>query len=359
MFENARLWDWRPLQRTYEQLQSIRFYYTFPDVDVDRYIVNGELRQVMLAARELDLQQIPNPTWVNQHLQYTHGYGVVMSPVQETTPQGLPRFYLADIPPRPRDVDVVVERPEIYYRRVDESLRHCRYPHARISSSATRRATTTYARRMPARVAYRLARSGAARHLLYGQGPSTCCCRTKLGTDADFVLSQRDGAGRASAPFLRFDQDPYPVVADGRIYWIVDAYTTSDAFPYAMPHPRWRANYVRNSVKAIVDAYDGTVDLYIFDENDPIIKVYADIFPGLFQTRRKCRKQMRAHVRYPEDMFRLQAEVYSMYHMRNPTIFYNREDVWRFAREVYSTGEFTRTREEVMDPYYVIVQLPG
>lgn len=358
VFENARLWDWRPLQRTYEQLQSIRFYYTFPDVDVDRYIVNGELRQVMLAARELDLQQIPNPTWVNQHLQYTHGYGVVMSPVRETTPQGLPRFYLADIPPRPRDVDVVVERPEIYYGELTNHyvIVGTRTPNFEFSyPSGDDNVRTTYAGKggVPIGSLWRRAafavRTGTINLLLSDQI-----------WEQTRILYYRNVMERVSriAPFLRFDEDPYPVVADGRIYWIIDAYTTSDAFPYAMPHPRWRANYVRNSVKAIVDAYDGTVDLYIFDENDPIIKVYADIFPGLFRDASEMPEQIRAHVRYPEDMFRLQAEVYSMYHMRNPTIFYNREDVWRFAREVYSTGEFTRTREEVMDPYYVIVQLP-
>ncbi len=182
----------------------------------------------------------------------------------------------------------------------------------------------------------------------------------QIGSDTR-ILFHRNVRERVQrlAPFLRFDRDPYPVIADGRIFWIIDAYTTSSAFPYAMPNASWRANYVRNAVKAVVDAYDGTVDFYVFDEDDPLIQTYAAVFPGLFRPAADMPEELRAHVRYPEDMFRLQAEMYALYHMRNPTIFYNREDVWRFAREVYSSGELTRTREEVMDPYYVIVRLPG
>lgn len=359
VLENARLWDWRPLQRTYEQLQSIRFYYTFPDVDVDRYVVNGQLRQVMLAARELDLTQVPNPTWVNQHLQYTHGYGLVMSPVRETTAQGQPRFYLADIPPRARDVDMVVERPEIYFgERTDHYvIVGTRTPDFEFSyPSGDDNVRTTYAGEggvsigsLWRRAAFAL-RMGTINLLLSDQiGPETRIL---------FHRNVRERVARL-APFLRFDTDPYPVVADGRIFWIIDAYTTSDAFPYAMPHARWNANYVRNAVKAVVDAYHGTVDFYVFDDSDPIIKAYAAAFPGLFRSADEMPPQLREHVRYPEDLFRLQAEVYSVYHMRNPTIFYNREDVWRFAREVYSTSEASRTREEVMEPYYVIIHLPG
>ncbi len=359
VFDNARLWDWRPLQRTYEQLQSIRFYYTFPDVDVDRYVVNGRLKQVMLAARELDLSQITNPTWVNQHLQYTHGYGIVMSPVSEVTAQGLPRFFLADIPPRPRDADLMVERPEIYYGELTNHyvIVGTRTPDFEFSyPSGDDNVRTTYRGTggVPISSWFRRAafavRTGTVNLLLSDQ----------IGEHTR-ILFHRNIRERVSrlAPFLRFDRDPYPVVADGRIFWIIDAYTTSSAFPYAMPSASWRANYVRNSVKAVVDAYHGTVDFYVFDEDDPLVRTYAKTFPGLFRPAEEMPAELRAHVRYPEDLFRLQAEMYALYHMRNPTIFYNREDVWRFAREVYSTGETTRTREEVMDPYYVIVRLPG
>jgi len=358
VLDNARLWDWRPLKRTYEQLQSIRFYYTFPDVDVDRYVVNGQLRQVMLAARELDLSQIPNPTWVNQHLQYTHGYGLVMSPVREATPQGQPRFYLADIPPRPRNVDITVERPEIYFGELTNHyvVVRTRTPDFEFSyPSGDDNVRTTYAGKggvpmgsLWRRAAFAL-RMGTINLLFSDQiGPETRIL---------FHRNVRERVARL-APFLRFDRDPYPVVADGRIFWIIDAYTTSNAFPYALPHPEWNANYVRNAVKAVVDAYHGTVDFYIFDDTDPVIQAYAAAFPNLFRPADEMPAALRAHVRYPQDLFRLQAEIYGLYHMRNPTLFYNREDVWRFAREVFSTSETTRTREEVMEPYYVIVHLP-
>lgn len=358
LLDNARLWDWRPLRRTYGQLQSIRFYYTFPDVDVDRYVVNGQLRQVMLAPRELDLGQIPNPTWVNQHLQYTHGYGLAMSPVNEVTSQGLPTFFLADIPPRPRNVDLTVDRPEIYYGEMTNHyvIVGTRTPNFEFSyPSGEDNVRTTYAGTggvsigpLFKRAAF-AARTGTINLLLSDEiGPETR------------ILFRRNIMERVThlAPFLRFDSDPYSVLVDGKLYWIIDAYTSTAHFPYAMPHGQWRANYVRNSVKVVVDAYDGTVDFYIFDDEDPLIETYAKMFPGLLRPGAEMPDAIRSHVRYPEDLFRLQAEMFSMYHMRNTTSFYNREDVWRFAREVYTGAESVRTREQVMDPYYVIVRLP-
>lgn len=358
IFDNARLWDWRPLRRTYEQLQSIRFYYTFADVDVDRYVVNGQLRQVMLAPRELDLRQIPNPTWVNQHLQYTHGYGLVMSPVNEVTAQGLPRFYLADIPPKPRDVDVVVQRPEIYF---GEMTNHyvvvgTRTPDFEFSyPSGEDNVRTTYRGTGGVPIGSLFRRAAFATRF----GTINLLLSEEITTDTR-ILFRRNIMERVNrlAPFLRFDSDPYIVLADGKLYWIIDGYTTTADFPYAMPHRAWRSNYVRNSVKAVVDAYNGTVDFYVFDEDDPLITTYSRIFPSLFRPKADMPASIAAHVRYPADMFVLQAEMFSMYHMRNPTIFYNREDVWRFAREVYTGGDSARTREQVMDPYYVITRLP-
>ncbi|MFO7310697.1 MAG: UPF0182 family protein [Bacillota bacterium] len=358
ILDNARLWDWRPLARSYAQLQSIRFYYTFPDVDVDRYVINGRLRQVMLAVRELDLSQIPNPTWVNQHLQYTHGYGLVMSPVADVTPQGLPRFLLADIPPRPRDVDLVVTRPEIYYGELTNHYVvvgtrtpdfEFSYPSGDDNVRTTYRGTGGVALDSLFRRAAFAARFQTINLLLSDEITST----TR-------ILFRRNIMERLRtlAPFLRFDSDPYAVLADGRIFWIVDAYTTSLGFPYAMPHARWQANYVRNAVKAVVDAYNGTVNFYVFSPEDPLIRAYMGLFPGLFEPAEAMPASLRAHVRYPEDLFQLQAEVLALYHMDNPTVFYNREDVWRLAREVFSTDASGQTREQVMRPYYAIVQLP-
>ncbi|OUM99275.1 MAG: hypothetical protein BAA04_11135 [Firmicutes bacterium ZCTH02-B6] len=356
--ENARLWDWRPLARSYAQLQSIRFYYTFPDVDVDRYVIDGRLRQVMLAVRELDLSQIPNRTWVNQHLQYTHGYGLVMSPVAEVTPQGLPRFLLADIPPRPRDADLVVERPEIYYGELTDQyvVVGTRTPDFEFSyPSGDDNVRTTYRGTggVPLSSIFRRA-AFAARF------QTVNLLLSDEITSSTRILFRRNVMERLQtlAPFLRFDSDPYAVLADGRLFWIVDAYTTASGFPYAMPHPRWQANYVRNAVKAVVDAYNGTVHFYVFDPGDPLIRVYTGLFPGLFEPAEAMPESLRAHVRYPEDLFQLQAEVLALYHMDNPTVFYNREDVWRPAREVFSSDASGQTREQVMSPYYAIVQLP-
>lgn len=358
IIDNARLWDWRPLRRTYSQLQSIRFYYTFPDVDVDRYVINGQLRQVMLAPRELDLRQIPNPTWVNQHLQYTHGYGLAMSPVNEVTAQGLPHFFLADIPPRPRNVDLAVERPEIYFGEMTNHyvIVGTRTPDFEFSHpSGDDNVRTTYAGTGGVPIGSLFKRAAFAART----GTINLLLSDEISTETR-ILFRRNIMDRVNhlAPFLRFDSDPYAVLADGKLYWIVDAYTSTASFPYSMPHRAWRANYVRNSVKAVVDAYNGTVDFYIFDDDDPLIETYAKMFPGLLRPGDEMPASIRSHVRYPEDMFSLQAELFSMYHMRNPTIFYNREDVWRFAREVYTGGESIRTREQVMDPYYVIVRLP-
>lgn len=359
IIDNARLWDWRPLRRTYGQLQSIRFYYSFPDVDVDRYVVNGQLRQVMLAPRELDLRQIPNPTWVNQHLQYTHGYGLAMSPVNEVTSQGLPTFYLADIPPRPRNVDLTVERPEIYFGEMTNHyvIVGTRTPNFEFSyPSGEDNVRTTYAGTGGVPIGSFFKRAAFA----VRTGTINLLLSEEITSDTR-LLFRRNILERVShlAPFLRFDSDPYAVLSDdGKLYWMIDGYTSTASFPYAMPNRAWRANYVRNSVKAVVDAYNGTVDFYVFDDEDPIIATYAKMFPGLFTPGADMPDDLLAHVRYPEDLFRLQAEMFSMYHMRNPTIFYNREDVWRFAREVYTGGESVRTREQVMDPYYVIVRLP-
>ncbi|HEY8417521.1 MAG TPA: UPF0182 family protein, partial [Limnochordales bacterium] len=358
LVDNARLWDWRPLARSFAQLQSIRFYYSFPDVDVDRYVINGRLRQVMLAVRELDLSQIPNPTWVNQHLQYTHGYGLVMSPVSEVTAQGLPRFLLADIPPRPRDVDLVVTRPEIYYGQLTNHyvVVGTRTPDFEFSyPSGDDNVRTTYRGTggIPLDSLFRRA-AFAARF----QTVNLLLSDEITGTTRILFRRNIMERVRTLAPFLRFDGDPYAVLVDGRLFWIIDAYTTASGFPYAMPHPRWQANYVRNAVKAVVDAYHGTVHFYVFAPDDPLIQAYARMFPGLLKPMDAMPAALRAHVRYPEDLFQLQAEVLALYHMDNPTVFYNREDVWRPAREVFSSDASGQTREQVMSPYYAIVQLP-
>ncbi len=343
--ENIRLWDWRSLLDTYSQLQSLRPYYDFLDVDVDRYMIDGVYRQVMLSARELTSSKLQNQSWINVHMQYTHGYGVVMSPVNEVTPTGLPEFVIKDIPPRG---GVEVTRPQIYYGEhagdyvIVKSLRP-EFDHPAENTNVT----TVYEGTGGVRL------STFVHRLLFSVRFGT----TRLFLSNDITSESRvmfyrnvDQRVRRLAPFLKYDSDPYMVVADGRLYWIIDAYTLSNRFPYARSMPGW-GNYVRNSVKVVVDAYNGSVDFYVI-EPEPIVETFERIFPGTFKPIAQMPDALRSHIRYPEDLFRVQAQVLARYHMTNPSVFYNQEDVWELPREVYEQ------RQVLMDPYYIIMQLP-
>lgn len=346
--ENIRLWDPRPLLLTYGQLQEMRLYYRFLDADIGRYTINGEYRQVLLAARELDVTRIQNRTWINEHLQYTHGYGAVMSPVNEASRQGLPEFWISDIPPRSR-IDLTIDVPQIYFgertnQYVIVNTRADEFDYPMGDQNAFYRYTGddgVVINSLLRRAAYAL-RFGTSRILL----------SSEISSESR-VLYNRNIQQRVRniAPFLRFDNDPYLVVNDGRLYWIMDAYTTSDRFPYSQPYRGW-GNYVRNSVKVVIDAYHGTVDFYQVQQ-DPLLETYASIFPDLFKDWNDMDPGLQEHIRYPEDLLTIQAQMYGTYHMQNTRVFYNREDVWTFANEVYSN------REQPVVPYYVITQLPG
>jgi hypothetical protein len=356
---NIRLWDWRPLLDTYSQLQKLRLYYEFEDVDVDRYELGGRPRQVMLAAREMDVEELaPNvQTWQNQHLIFTHGYGLVMSPVNEVTQEGLPVFYLSDIPPRAPDSlgDVLaVERPEIYFgeRTTNYVLVATRgqefdYP------QGDENIYTSYAGDGGLEV------DATWRRALFGWylGSLKLLLTDGITPESRLLLFRhiRQRVERI-APFLEYDGDPYLVLLDGRLLWVLDAYTASDRYPYSEPvrlTGRPPINYIRNSVKVVVDAYHGSVTFYAWDENDPILRVYRSIFPELFEPVASMPEGLRAHLRYPEDLFTIQAEVLRSYHMQDPRVFYNREDMWNTPNEIYQ-GQPAR-----MDPYYVLLQLPG
>ncbi|NOZ59678.1 MAG: UPF0182 family protein [Euryarchaeota archaeon] len=346
---NIRLWDYRPLKRTLEQLQLIRTYYAFNDVDVDRYVLNGEPVLVMLAARELNTEQLASRslTWINEHLFYTHGYGIAMTLASEVSPEGLPVFLVKDIPPRSEYINIT--RPEIYYGELTNSyvivrtkMEEFDYPRGEEN------VYTTYAGEGGVvldsslkRLAYAL-RFGSAKIFL-----------SNSITDESRIMYYRNIRERVKklAPFLAYDRDPYMVVVDGRLYWVVDAYTISSDYPYS--EPTRGINYVRNSVKAVVDAYSGRVSLYISDERDPIIRTYAKAFPGLFRPLDEMPPGLRKHIRYPVDYFMIQAEKYATYHMVDARVFYNREDVWHVPQELY---EGSRIR---MEPYYLITKLPG
>lgn len=345
---NFRLWDPEPLLITYNQVQSIRLYYDILDADVDRYYVDGEYRQVMVGARELSPEKLPGSaqTWVNRRLQFTHGYGVVMSPVNEVSPEGLPSFFLKDVPPTGI---MDIERPEIYYGEktfdyviVNARIAEIDYPRGEDN------ARSFYQSRTGVGVGTYL------RKLLYAWylKDVNILLSDELTPDSQ-ILYRRQVRERVAtvAPFLVIDQDPYIVVADGQLFWIVDAYTFTDRYPYSQPLAG-AFNYIRNSVKATVNAYDGTVRLYAVEEDEPILQAYSQAFPDLFQPLSEMPPSILQHIRYPAFLFQVQVELYSLYHMQKPDIFYNREDAFSRPRELYGGGQVP------VRPYYVIMRLP-
>ena len=348
--KNIRLWDHRPLLVTYGKLQEIRTYYKFRDVDVGRYTLNGEYRQVMLSARELSYRDLPSRGWINEHLTYTHGYGLVASPVNRITPEGLPDFFIKDIPPSVSGGIPKITRPEIYYGEIGNEYVFVRTRSQELDyPSGDQNVYTRYEGKggIPVdsflRKAAFAARFGALNVLLSND----------LTPDSR-VMIYRDVAARVqeAAPFLKFDRDPYVVItADGRLMWMIDGYTTSDRYPYATPVRGF--NYIRNSVKATVDAFDGTVSYYVADPEDPLIRTYARAFPALFKPLDQMPKDLQIHVRYPEDLFTVQARMYATYHMQDPQVFYNKEDLWVLPR-LQQEG-----REREMEPYFTVMRLPG
>ena len=368
--DNIRLWDYRPILATYKQLQEIRLYYQFKDVDIDRYNIAGNIQQVMLSARELFFERLPRQaqTWVNRHLKYTHGYGLVMSPVNRASADGLPELYIKDIPPV-STVDLAVEQAAIYYGEATDqyiftgtSTEEFDFP------AGDTNAYTRYAGKggvpltsMWRRLAY--AYDFAGLEVLISE----------YLTDQSRIHYHRQVRERAShvAPFLRFDNDPYLAVIDGRLQWLLDAYTVSDHYPYSQPigmlqqgqqvfgdsdgrpDVAGQTNYIRNAVKVLVDAYDGSLRFMVVDETDPVLSTYRKIFPDLFEPAASTPATVSAHFRYPEDLFKIQMSMYQTYHMNDPQSFYNREDLWSLPKQTYEGDE------GVMEPYYIIMRLPG
>lgn len=348
--KNIRLWNYQPLLSTYAQLQQIRTYYEFVDVDNDRYEIDGTYRQVMLSARELSHEQLPSRIWINEHLVYTHGYGVVFSPVNQISKEGLPEFFVKDIPPV-SDGFIDVTRPEIYFGEVDNDYVFVKTLAQELDYPAgDRNIYTTYQGEggVPLRSFWR--------KLLYSARFATL--RISLSNDItpeSRILYYRRIQDRVQklAPFLAFDEDPYLVVTpEGRLFWIIDGYTTSERYPYSEPTDGV-GNYIRNSVKTVVDAYNGTVDFYVSDADDPVVNAYAKGFPGLFRPLTAMPDALRTHVRYPQDLFKVQARMYATYHMQDPQVFYNKEDL--LSIPIRTVDELERE----MEPYYTIMRLPG
>jgi uncharacterized protein len=360
--QNIRLWDWRALQDTLRQIQEIRTYYDFPDIDIDRYEIDGSVRQMMLAVRELNIDKLPESSrnWINEKLIYTHGYGVTMNPVNAFTPEGLPGLILSDMPVRSTIPSVKVTRPEIYFGELTNSDVYVRtrqkefnYPQGETNSLTSYEGTGG------------IALGGFLRRMIIALDRGDLA---KLPFSDDVsadsrLLMRRNIRDRIEtlAPFLVFDDDPYIVIGDdGRLSWIIDGFTVSDAYPYARQFRlgRARVNYMRNSVKAVVDAYDGTTTFYVFDTEDPMIAGYRAIFPSLFKDAAAMPAALRKHIRYPELMLKMQATVYGLYHMTDPGAFYNREDLWTVASEV---GLSTQREQaaQTMEPNFVLMNLPG
>src|SRR2546428_199504 len=359
--ENIRLWDWRALQDTLPQIQQIRTFYDFPDIDVDRYTIDGSVRQMMLAARELNVEKLPESSrnWINEKLIYTHGYGVTMNPGNGLTPEGLPALILSDMPVRSTVPSITVTRPEIYFCELTNTdvyvktlQKEFNYPQGETNSLTSYEGTGG------------IVLGGFFRRLLIALDRGDLA---KLPFSDDVMpdsrlLMRRNVRDRvqALAPFLTFDPDPYIIVGDDvRLSWMMDAFTISDAFPYARHYHfgRESINYIRNSVKAIVDAYDGTTTFYVFDAEDPIIAAYRAIFPSLFKDAEAMPPAMRKHVRYPELLLEVQATVYGLYHMTTPEVFYNREDLWSVASEV-RMNDRREQAQQALEPNFVVMTLP-
>jgi uncharacterized membrane protein (UPF0182 family) len=356
--DNIRLWDWQPLMDTYAQLQEIRTYYKFLDMDIDRYRLGGAYQQVLLSARELESSLLPSnaQTWVNLHVLFTHGNGVVMSPVTRKNNEGLPVFYLQDIPPVATGGPVIRE-PRLYfgqgrerYAIVKGTTPEFDYPKGKDNVYASYDGADGVSIGDP-----------AWRGLFSWYYSDPNIMLSSYITNESRILLHRNIQDRVRtiAPVLSLDHDPYIVVSDGRLFWMQDAYTTSDWFPYAQPQSSGGLNYMRNSVKVVIDAYNGSVDFYVSEPGDPLIQTYQRIFPGLFKPLAAMPADLQQHIRYPEDLFLVQAQLYRAYHMDTPEVFYNREDLWQFPRQAAGIDSVGNRDVPRMAPYYMIMRLPG
>jgi uncharacterized membrane protein (UPF0182 family) len=352
--DNLRLWDYTQLQAVYEQLQTIRTYYSFNDIDIDRYTIADKYRQVEISARELDTSKLPQAAqnWVNQHLQYTHGYGVSGSPVNAIAAEGLPDYVVRDIPPTG---PLTVSDPAIYFGELTanpvlapSNTKELDYP------QGSQDVFTSY----------------KGKHGVLMGGANRALWSLKLGdfnllvspqiTDQTQMLYRRNILERVNelAPFLTYDRDPYVVVVDGKVYWILDGYTTGSTYPYSQSatfQGNTDINYVRNSVKVVIDAYEGTVDFYILDPKDPLIKAYVATFPSLFKPIDAMPAGLKAHLRVPVDLYDVQIGIYATYHITDPKVFFAREDVWDIPTAQTSPGSASLP----VQPYYVLFRLPG
>ena len=352
--KNIRVNDFRPTQTIYNQLQSIRLYYQFTNISIDRYLLNGEQRQVFLSAREIDHTRLPEQAknWINQHLKYTHGYGAAVSPVNEITPQGQPKLIVKNIPPETEYEELRIDTPEIYYGNltkdyiiVNTTEKEFNYPMENQNAETMYSGDGGIKLNLLNRIVFSIDKR-TPKILISGA----------VSSDSK-ILINRDIQKRVAkiAPFLKYESDPYLVINEGKLYWVIDGYTTSNRFPYSQPvySDNTMYNYIRNSVKVVIDAYHGTTDFYIYDDKDPIIMTYSKAYPSLFKSAEDMPEGIRKHMKYPVELFDIQSNIFSIYHMDNPRTFFNREDAWSIATEKYQQ-EVTPVR-----PYYINMALPS
>jgi len=359
IIDNVRLWDWHAFHDTVSQIQALRPYYVFSDTDVDRYTIDGDYREVLLTPRELDINQLPDASksWINPHFVYTHGYGVVLAPVSNITPDGLPVLLIENAPPEINTPSLKLTRPEIYYGEVVQepvfvhtAQEEFNYPSGADNVHSRYDGTGGFpVDSLPMRVAAAIS-----------QGDINILLSNPLTTNSRMMIRRKIRERLETlAGFISWDKDPYLVITEaGRLVWMVDGYTTSDAHPYSRTldvTDLGEVNYIRNAVKATIDAYDGDTRLYIFAPDDPIIRAYQALFPQLFHPASEMPPDLRRHARYPETMFRIQAEIYRTYHMLDPQAFYNKEDVWDMAR--YTAAQ--QGEPASVSPTYVVASLPG
>jgi len=360
--QNIRLWDWRALQDTLRQIQEIRTYYDFPDIDIDRYNIDGELREVMLAARELSVDKLPESSrnWINERLIYTHGYGITMNPVNGFTPEGLPTLILSNMPVQSTVASLAITRPEIYFGQLTNTdvyvktrQQEFNYPLGQTNNLTSYQGTGGIVLGGELRRVFIAADRGDLWKLPFSDDITP---QSRLLMRRNILIRVQ-----ALAPFLTWDSDPYIIIGDGgRLYWMLDAFTTSDSYPYSSSYPIGDAsiNYMRNSVKVVIDAYNGTTTFYVFDSQDPIIATWRRIFPSLFRDAAAMPPDLRRHVRYPQLLLEEQAAVYGLYHMSDPEVFYNREDLWTIASEL-GMSDSGEQQTQTMEPNYVLMKLPG
>lgn len=348
---NIRINDYMPAEKFYNQTQSIRQYYTFKDVDVDRYMVNGDYTQTFLSAREIDEEKI-SQTWINKHLKYTHGYGITLSRVDEITESGQPKMMIDNIPPKSDVEEIKLTRPEIYFGEMTNEYvvvgtdeEEFDYPDGDSNKYAQYEGAAGIRLNMFNRILFAIKEKNPK-----------ILVSSNIDSNSRIVINRNiSDRVRKIMPYLEYDKDPYIVTENGKLYWIIDAYTQSSQFPYSEPYDiqNTSTNYIRNSIKVVVDAYNGNVDYYIVDEEDPIAMSMKKIYPKLFKSGEEMPEELKSHIRYPHRMFETQAKVYSRYHMNDVRVFYQNEDLWDIAYEIYGTEEVQ------MDPNYFIMNLPG